>query len=78
MEHVSRFIHTMGPYVGDRELCPREFPKSLVDKAYTWYTMLRPGSIKTCDEMMERFRAKYYPSEDKGHFPKPSDGKTKA
>ena len=78
MEHVSRFIHTMGPYVGDRELCLREFPKSLVDKAYTWYTMLRPGSIKTCDEMMERFRAKYYPSEDKGHFPKPSDGKTKA
>ena len=47
VEHVSRFIHTMGPYVGDKELCLREFAKSLVDKAYTWYTTLRLGSIKT-------------------------------
>ena len=56
---MSKFIHIMGPYIGDRELCLREFAKSLVDKAYTWYTTLRPGSIKTCDEMMERFCAKY-------------------
>ena len=39
-----------------------------MDKAYTWYTTLRPGSIKTWDEMMERFCAKYYPSEDKITF----------
>ena len=25
VEHLSRFVHTMGPYVGDRELCLREF-----------------------------------------------------
>ena len=68
VEHVSRFIHTMGLYVGDRELCPKEFAKSLVDGAYTWYTMLRPRSIKTWDEMMERFCAKYYPGEDKVTF----------
>ena len=35
VEHVSRFVHTMGPYVEDRELCLREFAKSLVDRAYT-------------------------------------------
>ena len=52
MEHVSRFIHTMGPYAGDKELCLREFSKFLVDKAYTWYTTLRPDSIKTWDEMI--------------------------
>ena len=68
MEHVSRFVHTMGPYARDRELCLREFAKSLVDRAYTWYTTLRPGSIKTWDEMMERFCAKYYPGEDKVTF----------
>ena len=67
-EHVSRFIHTMGPSVGDKELCIREFAKSLVDKAYTWYTTLRPRSIKTWDEMMERFCAKYYLGEDKVTF----------
>ena len=68
MEHVSRFIHTIGLYAGDRELCLREFAKSLVDRAYTWYTTLRLGSIKTWDEMMERFYAKYYPGEDKITF----------
>ena len=65
VEHVSRFIHTMDPYIGDKELCLREFVKSVVDRAYTWYITLRLGSIKTWDEMMERFCAKYYPSEIK-------------
>ena len=68
VEHVSRFVHTMGLYAGDRELCLREFAKSLVDRAYTWYTTLRLGSIKTWDEMMERFRPKYYPGKDKVTF----------
>ena len=68
VEHVSRFIHTMGPYTWDRELCLREFAKSLVDRAYTWYTMLRPRSIKTWDEMMEKFWAKYYLGEGKVKF----------
>ena len=35
MEHVSSFIHTIGPYTGERKLCLREFAKSLVDRAYT-------------------------------------------
>lgn len=39
-----------------------------MDRAYTWYTTLRPGFIKTWDEMMERFCAKYYPGEDKVTF----------
>ena len=39
-----------------------------MDRAYTWYTTLRPGSIKTWDEMMEIFCAKYYPGEDKITF----------
>ena len=65
---MSRFIHTMGPYAGDKEFCLREFAKSLVDRAYTWYTTLIPKSIKTWDEMMEKFCAKYYPGEDKITF----------
>ena len=68
MEHVSNFIHTIGPYTGDRKLCLREFAKSLVNRAYTWYTTLRPRSIKTWEEMMKRFYAKYYPGEDKVTF----------
>ena len=52
----------------DKELCLREFAKSLMGRAYTWYTTLRPKSIKTWDEMMERFCVKFYPSEDKVTF----------
>ena len=44
----------MGPYTGDKELHLREFAKSLIDRAYTWYTTLRPGSIKTWDEMRDK------------------------
>ena len=58
----------MSPYAGDKELCLREFAKSLVDKAYTWYTTLKPRSIKTWDKLMERFCAKYYSGEDKVIF----------
>ena len=46
----------------------KKFAKSLVDKAYTWYTTLRPRSIKTLDEMMERFCTKYYLGKDKATF----------
>jgi len=65
---MSRFIHTMGPYARDWEMCLREFAKSLVDRAYTWYTTLRLGSIKTWDVMMEGFCTKYYLGKDKVTF----------
>ena len=58
----------MGPYAEDKELFLREFAKSLVDRAYTWYTTLRPRFIKTWDEMIERFCAEYYPGKDKVTF----------
>ena len=40
MEHVSKFMNSIGPFVGDRELFLREFSKSLTDRAYTWYSTL--------------------------------------
>ena len=47
MEHISKFMDSMGPFAGDRELCLREFSKSLTDRAYTWYSTLQPNSILT-------------------------------
>ena len=35
VEHVSKFIDTLGPYAADEDLCLREFSKSLYDQAYT-------------------------------------------
>ena len=42
VEHVSKFIDTLGPYVVDEDLCLREFSKSLCDRAYTWYIGPKP------------------------------------
>jgi hypothetical protein len=63
--HVSKFIDSMGPYAGDGDLCIREFSKSLDDRAYTWYTTLRPGSVRSWDDMVEMFCEKYFQAEEK-------------
>ena len=47
VEHVSKFIDTLGPYAADDDLCLREFSKSLCDRAYIWYIGLKPGLIPT-------------------------------
>ena len=60
MEHVSKFMDSMGPFVGDRE-----FSKSLTDRAYTWYSTLQPNSIPTWEDMVESFCTKYFHGEEK-------------
>ena len=41
VEHVSKFIDTLGLYAADKDLCLQEFSKSLCDRAYTWYIDLK-------------------------------------
>ena len=55
----------MDPFAGNGDLCLREFSKSLIDRAYTWYSTLQPGSIVTCDDMIESFCSKYFHGEEK-------------
>ena len=64
VEHVSKFIDTLGPYAVDEDLCLREFSKSLCDRAYTWYIGLKPGSIPTWDDMVDVFCTKYFHGEE--------------
>ena len=47
LEHVNKFLNSIGPFAGNRDLCLREFSKSLTNHAYTWYSTLQPGSIAT-------------------------------
>ena len=47
IEHISKFLDSMGPFVAHGELSLQEFSKSLVDRAYIWYTVLLAGSIRT-------------------------------
>ena len=65
MEHISKFLNSMGPFAAHGDLCLREFSKSLVDRAYTWYTVLLAGSIRTLEDMVESFCSKYFHVEEK-------------
>ena len=58
----------MGQHAGNEELCLREFSKSLTDRAYTWYTRLPPGSIRTWDEMADGFCSKFFQEEERITF----------
>ena len=64
VEHVSKFVDTMGPYAGDKDLCLCKFSKSLCDCAYTWYAGLKPGSISNWDDMVDVFCSKYFHGEE--------------
>ncbi|BFG18248.1 hypothetical protein CerSpe_045220 [Prunus speciosa] len=64
-EHVSRFIDALGPHAGDHNMRLREFSKSLTDRAYTWYTTLAPGSIRSWDDMASKFCKKYFQHEER-------------
>ncbi|CAL8150393.1 unnamed protein product [Prunus armeniaca] len=64
-EHVNRFLDALGPYVGDYNLRLREFSKSLTDRAYTWYTTLAPGSMRSWDDLASRFCKTYFQHEEK-------------
>uniref|UniRef100_A0A2N9I9R8 Reverse transcriptase n=1 Tax=Fagus sylvatica TaxID=28930 RepID=A0A2N9I9R8_FAGSY len=65
VEHISKFLDSMGPFAGNGGLCLREFSKSLVDRAYTWYAMLPEGSIRDWEDMVESFCSKYFHVEEK-------------
>ena len=64
IEHVNKFLDSMGPFAGNGDLCFREFSKSLIDRAQTWYSTLQPGSIATWDDMVESFCSKYFHGEE--------------
>ena len=58
-------MDSKGPFAGDRELCLREFLKSLTNRAYTWYSTLQPNSIPTWEDIVESFCTKYFRGEEK-------------
>ena len=65
MEHISKFLNSMGPFAAHGKLCLREFSKSLVNRAYTWYMVLPAGFIKTWEDMVESFCSKYFHAKEK-------------
>ena len=64
-EHVSRFIDALGPHAADHNLRLREFSKSLTDRAYTWYTTLVAGLVRSWEDLASRFCKKYFEHEER-------------
>ena len=55
MECIVNYIDDLGKYIGDENLRLREFSKSLIDKAYSWFVNLPTNSIKIRDELITAF-----------------------
>ncbi|XP_021804720.1 uncharacterized protein LOC110749029 [Prunus avium] len=64
-EHVNRFLDALGPRASNHNLRLREFSKSLTDRAYTWYTTLAPGSVRSWEDLVNRFCKKYFHHEER-------------
>ncbi|CAL2265142.1 unnamed protein product [Prunus armeniaca] len=64
-EHVNRFVDALGPHAGDYNLRLREISKSLTDCAYTWYTTLASGSVRSWENLASMFCKKYFQHEEK-------------
>uniref|UniRef100_A0A2N9H8N1 Uncharacterized protein n=1 Tax=Fagus sylvatica TaxID=28930 RepID=A0A2N9H8N1_FAGSY len=62
----ANFLDSMGPFAANGDLCLREFSKSLVDRAYTWYTVYcLLGPSEHGKDMVESFCSKYFHVEEK-------------
>ncbi|MBA0880625.1 hypothetical protein Goshw_009465 [Gossypium schwendimanii] len=46
-KHVMKFVKTLGVDGLDDDLKLKEFSKSLIEKAYTWYVNLTPGFVES-------------------------------
>ncbi|XP_028059474.1 uncharacterized protein LOC114263174 [Camellia sinensis] len=64
-EHVARFIETLGVHDSDHSLRLREFSKSLIERACSWYVNLAPNLIKSWEEMVNNFHTKFFQVQEK-------------
>lgn len=49
----------MGAFAYDIDLCMRQLSKSLIDRVYTWYVNLKPGSVHLWEHLVLLFNTKY-------------------
>lgn len=69
------YLDSVGPFAHDAALCLKEFSKSLVGRAYTWYINLKSGSIHCWVHLISSFDSKFFCVEVKSPHP-PKLGRT--
>ena len=58
-EHIAYFLSASRETAHNERLIMRQFNESLQGVAFTWINNLENGSIKTWDELVDAFRAKF-------------------
>ena len=68
MEHIISFLDDLGVHRGDHDVKLKEFLKSLIGRAFTWYTKLRSNSINSCEQIVIEFGNKFPEEESVMHI----------
>lgn len=58
-QHLAHFMASCGNTASSEALLLRQFPQSLSGPAFEWYYSLENGSIRTWDDLCDRFRASF-------------------
>ncbi|KAJ1405756.1 Retrotransposon gag domain [Sesbania bispinosa] len=67
-EHLMCFLDDLGVYRDNKSLRLKEFSKSLAGRAFTWYAKLRPGSIRSWEELATELCGKFLEEEGALHI----------
>ncbi|KAJ1397464.1 Aspartic peptidase domain superfamily [Sesbania bispinosa] len=67
-EHIMSFLDDLRIYRSNKNLRLREFSKSLLGRAFTWYAKLRPYSIETWEDLVMEFCGKFLEEEEARHI----------
>ncbi|KAJ1399321.1 Retrotransposon gag domain [Sesbania bispinosa] len=67
-EHLMSFLDDLGVHIDNANLRLKEFSKSLSGRAFTWYSKLRPSSIKAWEELAVEFCSKFLEEEGVLHI----------
>uniref|UniRef100_J3MFE1 Retrotransposon gag domain-containing protein n=1 Tax=Oryza brachyantha TaxID=4533 RepID=J3MFE1_ORYBR len=59
-EHVAHFLAACQDTANNGALLLRQFVQTLSGLAFTWYSKLAPGSIKTWEQMQDSFLERFY------------------
>ncbi|KAJ1441597.1 Retrotransposon, unclassified-like protein [Sesbania bispinosa] len=62
-EHLMCFLDDLGVHRDNKSLRLKEFSKSLAGRAFTWYAKLRPGSMRSREELATEFYGKFLEEE---------------
>ena len=64
-EHISQYIAQLGEAGSSKSLRVRMFSLSLTRTAFSWFSSLAPNSIRSWDELEQKFHDHFYSGDKK-------------